>query len=229
MKLRRALAIALLAALPVIAAACGDDDAANGPGAASVAESPTPSPTPASLAEAVAAIDYPLDQADGRAIGAADAPHHLQVFVDFRCPHCLEFTARIEPMLIDEYVDDGLLLLEIRDFPVLGAPSIGAAVAARCAAEQDAFWPYHKGLFEAQATGAVFDVDLLIDLAVGAGADAAEFEACMTDLRTLPEVEDDYAAAQAFGLTGTPGFVLNGQALSSPPATVDAWRQLLDQ
>jgi protein-disulfide isomerase len=45
----------------------------------------------------------------------------------------------VEPELKKEYIDNGLLRLEWRDFPYLGEESRRAAVAARAAQEQDKF------------------------------------------------------------------------------------------
>jgi protein-disulfide isomerase len=197
-------------------------------------DDPTPTPTeppttaPQTVADVLRALDYPLDAAHGRRLGNPDAPAHLQVFVDFRCPHCMNFTAAIEPLLVDEYVRTGSLLLEVRDFPVLGPASVAAAVAARCAEEQDRFWQYHKGLFVAQAEEHPIDIDLLFAIADDSGLDRNRFDPCLEDLATLADVEDDYAAAQAFGLTGTPGFVLNGDPIAGLPASLQDWRAIIE-
>lgn len=64
--------------------------------------------------------------------------------------------------MVKEYVEDGTLRLEWRDFPYLGDESVNAAVAARAAQEQGKFWEYHDLLYENQAAG--FSDETLVEL-----------------------------------------------------------------
>ncbi|MFL5687486.1 MAG: thioredoxin domain-containing protein, partial [Chloroflexota bacterium] len=68
------------------------------------------SPTPASLA-------------DGRAIGAADAPVTLEVWTDFQCPVCGQFARTVEPALMTKYVAPGTLRIVHHDAAFQGAKS----------------------------------------------------------------------------------------------------------
>ena len=54
----------------------------------------------------------------------------------------------MEPELYKEYVKDGTLRIEWRDFPYRGQESVNAAVAARAAQAQDEFWDYHDLLYD---------------------------------------------------------------------------------
>lgn len=224
--MRRMRATALLAGVfgLLLLAACSSLDSSD-----DATATPEPTATPATLADALRALNYPQDLAEGRRLGDPDAPLHLEVFVDYRCPHCLGFTYSVEPTLIDEYVNDGKLLLEIRDYPVLGPASRAAAAAAVCATEQDHYWPYQKELFAAQAESRDFDHALFSELASDLGLDAQPFETCLDDPETTAAVDDDYAAAQALGLPGTPGLVINGEPLSGIPSTMDTWRSILNE
>lgn len=225
----RYLSHALVALMLAVAVgACSPIDSDDPTPTPTATPSPEPTDTPASTLALIRGLDYAGIEARGRVLGAEDAPLRLEVFVDFRCPHCLEFTARIEPRLVEEYVRAGLVSLEIRDFPVLGPPSIGAAAAARCALVQDGYWPYHHALFEAQAEGVEIDVAVLIELADGTGLEPGRFETCLVEGETVPGVEADIEAAQGFGIMGTPGFVLDGEPLSGVPDSYETWQQLLD-
>ena len=44
---------------------------------------------------------------------------------------------------MQEYVEEGTLRIEWRDFPYLGQESVNAAMAARAAQAQGKFWEYH--------------------------------------------------------------------------------------
>ena len=87
---------------------------------------------------------------DGRAIGSPDAPVVVEIWEDFQCPACSRFTQTVEPSVVERFVPSGDVRVVYRDFAFLGTESIDAAVAARCAGEQGAFWSYHDWLYANQ-------------------------------------------------------------------------------
>lgn len=228
---------ALLAALGLAMftfAACGgdDDDDSNASGDAQreASETPTGEPTaPQSVAEIV--LEPHVDEAltSGRRMGVDAAPLVLEVFEDFLCSHCLDYTVNVEPMLIEEYVNEGKLAIEFRHFPVLGRGSVASAIAAECALEQDAFWPYHRQLFANQANGVAPSANGFIGLASNVELDLASFEACLSEDEPLAAVQSDFDLGKNIGFQGTPSFRLNGEALPGQPRTLDGWRALLDE
>ncbi len=221
-------------------AACGgsDDDATTPATTSPTASATSPAGGPSSEhGQLIARASVPLDLADGTAIGRADAPVVVEAFEDFGCPHCLQFTATIEPKLFEEYVATGKVRFVYRYFPlqqVTGA----AAIAAQCAAEQDRFWEFHRLLFIAQAEannksgpglGVAFAPASLRGMASDAGLDATAFEACVAGGSALNRVQEDLRAAQGLGLRGTPSFIINGEVLPDNPATYNDWKKLLDR
>ena len=187
----------------------------------------------------VAALDAALDALagipqDGNALGAADAPVTLVQYADFQCPSCLGHAVDIEPFLIEEYVRPGLLRIELRHLPVVGAESTTAARGAVCAAAQDRSWEYANRLFALQAGDGfrpdqgAFGEPALTALAGELGLDENAFAACLADPDTLGAVEADQAAARESGFQGTPSFVLDDAPLLSRPGTEDGWRALID-
>ena len=229
--------------------ACGgDDDDAATPGSTDSLPSSGTATVPATASIDQLALDaldqayaaFPTDLADGYAVGAADAPLTITVYEDFQCPFCLRYTTIFEPLLVDEYVKAGHLRLEFQHLPILGPESESAATAAECAAQQDLFWELHHELFRLQAASGQlssevlnmgrFSDDALQAFAGDIGLDMAAYDACFADPATLETVQDMAAAARALGLTGTPGFVINGMAMTGgAPASPDAWRQLIDE
>ena len=188
----------------------------------------------------VAALDAALADLDGipragNALGATDAPVTLVQYVDFQCPHCLRHAVEQEPFLVEEYVRPGLLRIEFRHFPVVGAESTTAARGSVCAAAQDRFWEYANRLFAIQAgegfrrDGGAFGEPALTALAGELGLDEGAFAACLADPATLGAVEDDHATGRETGFQGTPAFVLNDAPLQQfTPGTEDSWRALID-
>ena len=115
------------------------------------------------------------------------------------------------PKLIDEYVKDGTLRIEWRDFPYQGQESVNAALAARAAQEQGKFWEYHDLLYETQAQG--FSEGRLVDIADQTGLDVKQFRSSLESGSNEPAVRADFQEGQQRGVSGTPTFVINGKTL----------------
>ena len=252
-RLAGAGALALASVALLVGAACSSGNgysptptpdaasaAAQSPGA-SVTSAPASTKPDTQFVDALqsAAAALPLDMAKGNKLGSDTAPLKMLTFVDFQCPYCLRFAATQEPTLISEYVKTGKLQIIAQMFPIIGQESVLAAVAGQCAAAQDKFWQFYDHLYlvEAQA-GQVsneqrdvgrFTRDNLVKDATDVGMDATKFNTCFDDPATLAAVQDSVNTGHNFGITGTPGFVINNVSHGSgAPASLDAWRQILD-
>ena len=117
----------------------------------------------------------------------------------------------MEPKLYKEYVKDGTLRIEWRDFPYRGQESVNAAVAARAAQAQGGFWEYHDLLYDSQFSG--FGDENLIGLAERAGLDTRQFERDYENARYEPLVRADFQKGLNAGVNGTPTFFINGKML----------------
>jgi protein-disulfide isomerase len=181
----------------------------------------------------------PFELAAGARLGKDDAPIKLTQFEDFQCPFCLRYTSADEPTLIEEYVKTGKMQITYEHFPGLGFESVRAAGAAQCAADQNLFWQYHNLLFLTQAKAGQLDnekvqvdrfsEDNLKDYASQVGADRTKFDACVDADTHITLVQDQQRRARSLGITGTPGFLINGQPFGAgAPSTLDGWRKLLD-
>ena len=101
--------------------------------------------------------------------------------------------------------------LVVKDFPLPShRQARQAAEAARCAAAEGRYWPYHDRLFADQRR---FAEDQLIGYAVELGLDRGEFTRCLTERRFARDVEADVVQARALGVRSTPTFLINGKAL----------------
>ena len=117
----------------------------------------------------------------------------------------------MEPKLYKEYVKDGTLRIEWRDFPYRGQESVDAAVAARAAQAQGRFWEYHDLLYDSQFSG--FGDENLIALAERTGLDTRRFERDYENARYEPLVRADFQKGLNSGVNGTPTFFINGEML----------------
>ena len=187
-----------------------------------------------------ARLAFPADLASGYELGSDDAPLVITQYEDFQCPFCLNYTANNEPGIIEEYVTAGQVKLVFQHFPILpGLESVQAATASECAQQQDRFWDYHHELFLIQAEAGQrsnerlnvgrFSDGALRSLAEELDLDVGEFDACYADDDTRDLVQDMASEARSFGLSGTPGFLLNGLPLAvGAPSNMEGWRTLID-
>jgi protein-disulfide isomerase len=83
-------------------------------------------------------------------LGDRDAPATLIEFADLQCPFCAEFANDELPGVIDEYVRDGRLRLELRLLAFLGPDSVRGQQVAHAAALQDKMWNYTERFFRNQ-------------------------------------------------------------------------------
>jgi len=160
--------------------------------------------------------------ASGRSLGRADAPVTLTVWSDFQCPACRTFAINVEPRLITDYITAGKLRLSYRDLLIIGPESHDAAIASRCADEQNAFWPFHDVLFANQAaenSGALTPARLR-DMADAVGLDRTSYDACIAD----PSIKAQVDAETAQGLTrgqSTPTLDFGKVVVAGAPAYPD--------
>ena len=116
--------------------------------------------------------------------------------------------------------------LVYRQFPLPNHPnSRPAAEAASCAAEQDKFWQYHDRLFENQSK--LSDADLK-QHAVEVGMNAAKFNQCFDARKYQKDIDEDMTAGREAGVSGTPGFFINGRAIEGAQP-IDAFKRVIDE
>ncbi|MGE0601518.1 MAG: DsbA family protein [Dehalococcoidia bacterium] len=182
--------------------------------------------------------DLPVDMISGNKIGSDDAPVKIVSYEDFQCPFCLQYTAEQEPAIVSELVKSGEVQIEYKHLPILGAESVSAAIASQCAADQDKFWQYHNTLFLAEAKAdqvnnekknvGRFSDENLKKFAGDLGLDQAKFDQCYDSREHLDTITAQQREANQFGITGTPGFVVNGTPLGAgTPNGIDAWKQIV--
>jgi protein-disulfide isomerase len=86
----------------------------------------------------------------GTTLGKSDAPVTVYLYEDFQCAYCGEFSRKMFPQLVEDYVRGGKAKLISEPLTFLGPDSVVAARAALAAGEQNRYWPYYSLLFENQ-------------------------------------------------------------------------------
>jgi protein-disulfide isomerase len=153
--------------------------------------------------------------------GNPEAPVLIVEFSDFQCPYCARGANTVEQIL-EKYGDD--VRFVFKHFPLGFHPwAKPASIATHCAAQQDhdAFWALHDKYFENQkqitpanviAKSKEYLADSGIDMTAWAtcaeDAESSEYKAAAA------AVEADMAFGQQMGVSGTPGFFVNGEFLN---------------
>jgi protein-disulfide isomerase len=171
-----------------------------------------------------------LQNPDLPTLGSATASVVITEYSDFQCPFCGKYARETLPLLIEKYVDTGLVRIEWRDFTAFGSESVKAAVAAQAAHEQGSFWEYHNLLFAEQMpmnSGSLND-ERLIGFARHLGLDAEQFARDLQSSELAARVEASLDQGIRLGVRGTPAFFINGRMLAGAQPLV-LFEQAIDE
>lgn len=149
---------------------------------------------------------------DTMAKGRRDAPVVLIEYADFQCPFCGRFARETEPRLIRDYVRNGTLRIEWRNFPVFGRESERAALAAWAAGRQKKFWDFHELLYSRprERNSGTYAKDALVGFARRAGVpDLKKFRLDMDSPAARKALARDREEGYGLGVTSTPAFLVN--------------------
>ena len=146
--------------------------------------------------------------------GSPGAPITLVEYASLTCPHCAAFHNNVLPQLRKKYIATGKVRLVLREFP-LDNLAAAASMLGRCAGEDKAFALFavlfarqNEWAFAAKPVPELFRFAKLADFT------KASFETCLRDQKLLDAIAAVRArASQAFGVTVTPTFFVNGLRL----------------
>ncbi len=162
-------------------------------------------------------------EAKGPTKGSKSAPITIVEYSDFQCPYCIEAEKTVSELL-KAYPDK--IRLVYRDFPLPMHPlAPKAAEASHCADAQGKYWELHDKMF---AAGGKLEVpDLKKYAREVQGIDGDKFDKCLDsgDMKKL--VDENHAAGEKMGISGTPAFFVNGRFLSGA-LPIDEFKSLID-
>jgi protein-disulfide isomerase len=144
-------------------------------------------------------------------LGHDDAPVTVIEFADYQCPFCRRFETDGFAKLKKEYIDTGKVRFISRDMPLeFHSNATAAALAARCAGEQNKFWEMRDAMMRDSEAGLA--ADSIIKYGQNASLDMVAFGGCLQAKRYIPAIQKDVAEAGALGISGTPSFVIGNTA-----------------
>lgn len=143
------------------------------------------------------------------AIGPANAPITIVEFYDYRCAYChaaLEWVIDLSRTRRD-------VRIVFKELPILSDASMEAARAAIAAMPQGRYLQFHQALMSFP-----LDQDLTSEqidaIARRSGIDVARMRRAMDSPDITAILEQNRAHAIDYNITGTPGFVINGELIS---------------
>ncbi len=167
----------------------------------------TQAPTPTQ--PAIRASDPARGSSDPKAVVIVE-------FADFSCVYCRASEQELRQVLLEN--KDSVRHVW-RDMPVASDNPSGmvAAVAGRCAAEQNRFWEVHELLISSPS----LTLDSVKEMGRTAGLNPFAYEECLNSGRHVQSIQDDVAIAQEHGMTGAPTFFIGEQVLTGYVTAAD--------
>jgi len=163
---------------------------------------------------------------DDPVIGEPNAPVTIVEFSDFQCPFCAKFINEVFPGLNEAYIKKGKVKLVYRDFPLdFHQYAQKAAEAAECVDElggDEAYFKMHDQIFKNQQA---INPDNLKKWAKEIGYD---IPSCLDSGQMKEEVEKDFEDGKSYGISGTPGFFINGRLLSGAQP-INEFNKIIDE
>jgi protein-disulfide isomerase len=190
---------------------------------------------PAGSIVAITPVARPME--NGKGIGDPNAKVVIEIYEDFQCPNCKEYTTQDESQLIDSsYIANGQVYYIFRQYPFLDANTITkesqqAANASMCAMEQGRFWDYHDILFANQGASenaGAFSDKRLQAFAESLGLDMTAFNKCFSADKYKADIQADLQKGQAANVSGTPSIFINGALLSAGAVPYDQIKSAID-
>ena len=154
----------------------------------------------------------PVIEKDRPILGQKDAPITIVEYSDFECPYCTRGYQTIKEVM-KAYGDKVRLVYKHLplDFHPNAAPAaryfiaIGMQSAAKAYKFHDLIFENQKGLKKGEA--------FLKKTAKQAGVDMAKLAKALKSPKVEKQLKADIAEARKYGMSGTPGFLINGVSL----------------
>jgi protein-disulfide isomerase len=139
--------------------------------------------------------------------GSAQAAVTLLEYGDYQCPYCGQAYGIVKDL---QAALRGKLRFVFRNFPLTKTHPYAelAAEAAEAAAASGKFWEMHDTLYENQQA---LSSESIVEFARQLGLDVPKFVEDLEKRRFRSRVRNDFMSGVKSGVSGTPGFFINGE------------------
>jgi protein-disulfide isomerase len=171
-------------------------------------------------------IEGPGTSGKGVTVGKEGAKAHIDLYLDFRCPHCAEFE-EATGATVDKLVQDGTATLTYWPLAFVNpdaSPRLANAFAAAAAnGKALSYADEMYGDFSKSWT-----TDQLIELGKQLGMDDAKFTQAVQNNQYGSWIDSVAKAADDRGVTGTPTVYINDKALNADQLTPEGLQKAVD-
>ncbi|MFL9498603.1 DsbA family protein [Rhodopseudomonas palustris] len=146
----------------------------------------------------------------GVTVGNKNGDVTMVEFFDYNCGYC----KRAMTDMMELMKDDPNLKVVLKEFPVLGPPSVEAAQVAIAVRMQDPtgkkYLDFHQKLLGGRGQA---DKARALAAAKDAGLDPAKIEKDMNSPEVRATIEESFKLAESMGMNGTPSYVIGKQVV----------------
>ena len=136
-------------------------------------------------------------------LGNPDGDITVVEYFDYNCGWCKRALTEVTK-LTDQ---DKNVRVVMKEFPIFGEHSTFAAKAALASIKQNKYWEFHTALMRAKQV----TTDNTMQIAKSVGIDVAALEKEMQDPIYDRAIAENSRIAQALGMQGTPGFIVDSR------------------
>jgi protein-disulfide isomerase len=166
---------------------------------------------------------YTINTKGSPARGPESAKVSIVEFSDFQCPFCRRVTPTMDK-LTTEYGDQ--VRIVFKNLPLSIHPKAqGAHAAAEAAHRQGKFWEMHDRIFANQRN---LEPEVFEGYAKEIGLDMDRYRADVASSDVKDRIGADMEEAQKLGVSGTPGFFVNGRFVSGAQP-FETFKRLVDE
>jgi protein-disulfide isomerase len=166
----------------------------------------------------------PIDLTGAPVKGPDKAPVTIVEFSDFHCPYCRGVQSTLQQVL-EKYPNDVRLVYKHYPIDSLHPQARRVAEASWCAQQQQRFWEFHDAVYASppDASDAA-----IASFATKAGLDIKAFDVCVASGKAEPVVQAHISEGEHYGVSGTPGFFVNGRLLSGA-VPLNSFSEIIDE
>ena len=150
--------------------------------------------------------------------GNIDAKVSIIIYESLTCGHCADFHREVYPKLKKDFIDNGLVKIEFRSFP-LDLAALNASKLAHC--KNDGKTDLLHFLYENQKKWVrgknIEDINKHLKNLILKNENGLDIESCLTDKNIEDHVLNDrISAVKKFNIEATPTLIINNKKFDNP-------------
>ena len=150
--------------------------------------------------------------------GSVNAKVKLVVFESLTCSHCADFHKNVYPSLKTDFIDNGLISIEFRNFP-LDIAAFNASKIAHCRNDGKSEILHH--LYNNQSSwvrgSTIEDLNKNLKKVVQESGFKLDFDKCIADSKIEDFIlEDRIDGAKNYKIEATPTLIINDEKFENP-------------